>query len=328
MSLLDIYDALLFDLDGTVWEGGRPLPDAPEVINASPVPVVYITNNASRGPVAVAELLNGMNITTTSDQILTSAMAAVELVTDQFPVGSPVYVLGSDSFKELVTQAGLKVVVSADENPVAVIHGHNPDTGWAQLSEAALAIRRGAKYFASNLDTTLPSERGLLVGNGSMVAALVSATGVTPISAGKPEPAMFYSAQRKLSAIKPLAIGDRLNTDIAGGVAAGMDSLHVLTGVSLHWALLRAIPEERPTYVADGLIDLHRTPEELLPGPQGSFTALFDGDTLVLSGGNNTSTATEALRSAIACAWTKPEAFNGEVRAEGQHAQRAVGQWQ
>ena len=152
--------------------------------------------------------------------------------------------VGAQSFKDLAAAAGLRVVASADDNPQAVVQGHNPETGWAQLSEAALAIQRGALYFASNLDSTLPAERGFLVGNGSMVAAVVNATGVSPSSAGKPEPAMFFLAAQSLGSTAPLAVGDRLNTDIAGGVAAGMPCLHVLTGVSKHEALLRATPAE------------------------------------------------------------------------------------
>ncbi|MCS4489416.1 HAD hydrolase-like protein [Corynebacterium sp. ES2794-CONJ1] len=325
---LDHYDSLLLDLDGTVWEGGRLLPYVENVINETTVPVMYITNNASRHPSTVASLLSKMGVPTGTEQILTSAQAAVEMAADHLQPGDSVYVLGTDSFKDLATTAGYIVVDSADDNPKAVLHGHNPQTGWAQLSEAALAIAQGAKYFASNLDSTLPMERGLMVGNGSMIQAVVHATGIAPTSAGKPEPAMFYSAAAKLSSKRPLGVGDRLNTDIAGGVAAGFDTLHVLTGVSKHFALLRAPQHERPTYIARDFSDVRQPLETLKPGAQGGFVAHWDGDHIVLSGGDSESRPDQALRTVLQLAWHQESAFSGSISVKGESAAKAVDQWQ
>lgn len=327
MSFATEYDAWLFDLDGTVWEGGQLLPHAQEVINNSPVPVVYITNNASRSPSDVASMLSDFGIPTANDQVITSAQAAVEMALHHLEQGDKVYVLGSDSFKALASEAGLEVVDSAADAPRAVLQGHNPETGWAQMSEAALSIRNGARYFASNLDTTLPSERGLLVGNGSMVAAVVSATGVSPESAGKPGPAMFLSAASKVGSKKPLAIGDRLNTDIAGGVAAGMDSFHVLTGVSGHFDVLRASPAERPSFLAESLQALNGPVDVLRPAKQGGFSAVINGNgDLVVSGGDPKGTAMNAFRTACATAWSSP-LFSGDVIPEGAKATEALKEW-
>ena len=319
------YDSLLFDLDGTVWEGGRLLPDAAEVINSSDLSVMYITNNASRGPDVVAGMLTQLGIPTSTSQVLTSAQAAVEFAQQHLRPGTAVYVLGSESFKELARQGGFKVVESADESPQAVLHGHNPQTGWAQLSEAALSIQRGALYFASNLDTTLPMERGLMVGNGSLVAAVAAATGVQPTSAGKPEPAMFFSAAKKLQSAKPLAIGDRLNTDIAGGVAAKMDTFHVCTGVSQHWSVVHAEQHERPTYLGRGLSDLGLDLQTLVPQLQNGYTVSAAGSDIVLSGGDGDSMA--ALRSVLTLAWATAEPFSGTVRAVGAAAEQALAEW-
>ena len=258
--------------------------------------------------------------------MLTSAQAAIEMVSDRIPAGSKVFVLGSPSFRALAEQAGFVVVDSADDAPIAVLQGHSPETGWAQLSEAALAIQRGAVYVASNLDTTLPQERGLMIGNGSMVAAVVSATGVVPDSAGKPGPPMFLSAAAKLGSSRPLAVGDRLNTDIAGGNAAGMDTFQVLTGVSGYHAVLRAIPEERPTMFADSMWALLDDAAELIPAAQGGFQARLEGSTLVLSGGTSESTPIQSLRTAAAVAWDTDTSVQ-DVRAEGEHATRVLEQW-
>lgn len=260
--LLDNYDALLADLDGTVMEGRRPIEGAKEGLDGRQV--MYVTNNASRSPQQVADHLTDIGFPTSADQVLTSAMAACGMASERVGLaqrtrdGEPapkVYVIGNDSFRQLAEEAGFQVVHSADEHPEVVLHGHSPDNGWATLSEGALAIRAGAQYIASNLDTTLPSERGLLVGNGSMVAAVTSATGVIPDAAGKPGPAMFEVAARKLGAVHPLAVGDRLDTDIAGGNAAGFDTLCTVTGVSGHWDIIAAPPAHRPTFIAGNMRD-------------------------------------------------------------------------
>ncbi len=327
MSLREDFDALLLDLDGTVWEGGQALPDAVDALNASDASLVYITNNASRGPEVVASLLSEMGIPTNTDQVLTSAQAAIEMAQEHLPEGAAVLVLGSDSFKALAKAGGFEVVASADDQPKAVLHGHNPATGWAELSEAALSIAAGAHYFASNLDTTLPSERGLCVGNGSMVAAVVSATGVHPKAAGKPQPAMFHSAVQRVGSTKPLAVGDRLDTDIAGAVAAEMPTLHLLTGVSRHWALIRADQSQRPTMVAETLAALDQEQAELQPGNQGGFEAYREGEAIVLAGGDDDATAVQALRTVLSIVWQQPEGFEGEVRAASKQASRSIEQW-
>lgn len=326
MSLLTDYDAMLLDLDGTVWEGGRAIPGAVDVINTADLPTVYVTNNAARAAEVVASRLQGIGLPASAADVLTSAQAAVELAVADVPAESAVLVLGTDSFRQLAEQAGFRVVESADDEPVAVLQGHNPETGWAQLSEAALAIRAGARYIASNLDSSLPSERGLLVGNGSMVAAVVSATGVTPLSAGKPGPAMFHSAAGKLDSKRPLVVGDRLDTDIEGGVTAGMDTFQVLTGVSGPKALLAAPLHQRPVFIGESMTDLYREGAELRVGPQGGFAARIDGAELVLSGGGPGATSIHALRTALAVTWGS----GGEVttiRGEGEAAEEAVAAW-
>ena len=326
MALKDNYDALLLDLDGTVWNGGVAIPNAVEAITASGIPAMYVTNNASRSAADVAAMLGKIGLDTKTEDVITSAQAALSMAEAHLVPGDPVLVVGAPSFKQLVDDAGYVVVDSADANPKAVLHGHNPGTGWVQLSEAALAIQRGAIYLASNLDTSLPMERGLMIGNGSMVAAVTSATGVTPESAGKPGPAMFIQASERMNAKRPLAVGDRLDTDIAGGVAAGIPSLHVLTGVSGPLALMEAPKEQRPTFIAEDMRGLNENPEVLLPGPQGGFAARIDGHDIILSYGKDGATPIQALRTVLEVAWhmeTPPEF----VRPNSEAAEAATAQW-
>ncbi|WJY63296.1 putative hydrolase YutF [Corynebacterium atrinae] len=329
MSLLASHDALLLDLDGTVWEGGRAIPGAVEAISgaaAAGVDSMYVTNNAMRGPGAVAEKLRAIGLETSEANVVTSAQAAIDMAAEHLQPGDKILIVGTDSFRALAIDAGYVVVDSAEDEPKAVLQGMNPDLGWRELSEAALAIRQGARYFASNLDTTLPTERGLMVGNGSMVAAVVTATEVAPQSAGKPGPAMFYSAVNRLGAKSPLAVGDRLDTDIQGGNAAKMPTFHVLTGVSGELALIEAPEDQRPTYIGETLLDLHQAPENLQPGAQGGFTARIDGADILLERGTPESTSIEALRTVLEVAWAgkKEPAL---IRPMSEDAARVVAGW-
>ncbi|QGU01921.1 putative hydrolase YutF [Corynebacterium kalinowskii] len=327
MNVATMYDALLLDLDGTIWEGGRAITHAVEAVTDSGLPAIYVTNNASKAPATVANQLTDMGLATDPEHVMTSAQAAVLMAQEVCAPGAKVLVLGTTSFKELAAEAGFQVVESADDQPAAVLHGHNPETGWAQLSEAALSIRQGAVYLASNLDTTLPMERGLHVGNGSMVAAVVSATGVTPRSAGKPEPEMFRLSADKIGSKTPLAVGDRLDTDIAGGIAAGMDSLQVITGVSGHRDILNAPPHQRTTLIADDMRGLFVERDELLPGAQGGFTATLDGTTLTIDGGTPDSTSIQAFRTALGVVWQFEDARVEEIVGVSDVAKQAVATW-
>ncbi|WP_296106165.1 HAD-IIA family hydrolase [uncultured Corynebacterium sp.] len=351
--LIDRTDALLLDLDGTVYHGARPIPGAVSALNkAYPhVGLKYITNNASRSPRAVAEALQEMDIPASEDEVLTSAQAGVTLLASKIPLGSSVIVLGSDSLKELVSGAGFSVVTSVDVQPAAVIQGHATTTGWPQMSEAALAINKGAVYVATNMDTTLPTERGLTVGNGSMIAAITTATGVIPDSAGKPAGDMFIQAAEELHSDRPLAVGDRLNTDIAGGVAAGIPSLMVLTGISGHRDLLTADPAERPTYIAADMMALFDLVDRSTPGPKPGWKAELTSDgVLQLSsvdgevpegfseespdGADSPQQARfsgqrphEALLTAIAAAWEEGAPAVTQVTAADSTAQSVIDTW-
>ncbi len=158
-----------------------------------------------------------------------------------------------------------------DDKPDAVVQGHSPDTGWPILAEAALAIRAGALWVAANVDATLPTERGLLPGNGAMVAALRAATDAEPQVAGKPAPTLLLDALKRGDFRTPLVVGDRLNTDIAGADAAKLPSLMVLTGVNSARDAVYAVPEQRATFIGHDLRALHQNAKELAVGPQPAW---------------------------------------------------------
>lgn len=308
--LVQAFDVALVDLDGVAYRGAEPVAHAPESLAAAReagMGLVFVTNNASREPETVAAQLSGLGIAARPDEVLTAAQAVAALLADELDDGAPVLVVGGAGLRTAVTEAGLRVVTSADDEPVAVVQGFAPDVGWPQLAEAAYAIQRGARYFASNRDLTLPNERGLAPGNGSLVAAVVTATGVEPRSAGKPEPSMFRLAAAKGGAARPLVIGDRLDTDLAGARASGYPGLHVLTGVSTARDLLVARPAERPDFLGVDLRALHvahDAPVLVEDGwwQCGAERARATSGVLEL-GGDAAGTSLDSLRAACAAAW-------------------------
>ncbi|QPK80138.1 HAD-IIA family hydrolase [Corynebacterium lizhenjunii] len=326
MTLLSTHDALLLDLDGTVWEGGQPLPGVVDLLNSCSTRAVFVTNNASRSPHEVAALLQAVDIPACPEAILTSAQAAIALAQQHVPAGSRVLVVGADSFRDLAREAGFEVVQSADALPAAVLQGMSKDVGWPQLTEAALAIRQGAQFIASNLDTSLPTERGLAIGNGALVAAVSTSTGVEPISAGKPGPEMFLQAAKMIGASKPLAVGDRLDTDILGANSAAMDTFHVLTGVSGPMELVEAPQQMRPDFIGTSLADLSLKRSEARPGAQGGFTARVDGMDVLLENGDEDATSIQALRTVLEVVWALPQPPR-YIQPRSSQAEQAVKGW-
>jgi HAD superfamily hydrolase (TIGR01450 family) len=222
--------------------------------------LAFVTNNAARPPAAVADHLQRLGVPAQADEVITSAQAAAHYLAERLPAGAAVLVVGTTGLIEALSERGLRPVHSADDDPSAVVQGYSPDTDWRMLAEGAIAINRGVPWVATNLDPTVPSPRGALPGNGSLVAALRHATGVTPVATGKPDPTMHRETVQRSGARTPLVVGDRLDTDIEGARRAGAGSLLVLTGVTDPVTLLAARPDHRPDLLsadAGGLLAAH-----------------------------------------------------------------------
>lgn len=263
-----LFDVALLDLDGVVYRGPAAVDHAADAIaaaRAAGMGAMYVTNNANRPPSTVADHLTEIGVPTAAEAVTTAAQAAAGLVAAEHPTGTRVLVIGGAGLREALTAEGLVPVDSADDAPAVVVQGFAPEVGWPQLTEALLAISAGAEHIASNLDATLPMERGSAIGNGSLVAAVVNATGRQPRSTGKPQPAIFQQAAARAGATNPIVVGDRLDTDLEGARAAGYPGMHVLTGVDLAGALLACVPEQRPTQLAHdlrGLLEPHPAVEQ------------------------------------------------------------------
>ncbi len=253
-------DVLLLDLDGVVYRGSAAVPHAVpaiEAVRTRGVRVGYITNNASRTAAAVAEQLAGYGLPVEPDDVVTSPQAAVRLLADRLPAGARVLVIGGEGLRSVVERAGFAVAAAADEPLDAVVQGFAPELGWRDLAEASFALADpDVLWVATNTDWTIPVDRGIAPGNGTLVSAVHAAVGRLPLVAGKPETPLFTEAVERLGARAPFFVGDRLDTDIAGANAAGMPSALVLTGVDGAKELIAAPEPARPTYVLRDLRDL------------------------------------------------------------------------
>jgi HAD superfamily hydrolase (TIGR01450 family) len=305
---LDGYDAVLLDVDGTVIRGAETVPEAPDVINElrqAGYAVQFVTNNASRTPDEIAEHLTALGVPTAAVDIVTSGQAAGALLANRLPPDAAVLIVGADALAAEVRLVGLTPVTAASEDPVAVVQGHSPRTGWTQLAEACLAIRGGAMWVACNVDRTLPTERGLLPGNGAMVAALQAATDREPTVAGKPARPLLDTAMERAGAQRPLVVGDRLDTDIAGARAAELDSLLVLSGVADAVALLAAPLEHRPSHLGADLRVLRGSIEQTRIQARPGWRVDMDDGSLLLHSEGTASDPLDALRTLCAAWWVE-----------------------
>jgi glycerol-1-phosphatase len=270
MAVIDQFDGVLFDLDGVLYAGAKAIPGAPEAVSELSrrgIQSAFVTNNASRSAAKIAEHLVELGIPAKPEQVYGSAPAGIQLMSGYVPAPAKVLVTGSDSLRSLCRAAGYTVVDSADASPEAVIQGFEPTLGWTDLAEAAYAINRGALWFATNLDRSVPRERGVAPANGALVEAISFATDQHPRAAGKPEPEMFSQAAQALSLSSPLVIGDRLDTDILGGNRAGFTSALVLTGATTEAEARAASGEEKPDMVISCLADLFTRESSELRSP-------------------------------------------------------------
>ena len=326
-SLISAHDGVLLDLDGTVYRGDSILDvavDAVAALRGAGVPLAFVTNNAARSPSEVAERLTRLGVTASPDDVVTSAQAAARILADGLDDAAPVLVVGTDALTDEVRGAGLRPVARAEDKPAAVVQGHSPDTGWAHLAEACLAIRDGAWWLACNNDATLPSERGLLPGNGAMVAALHAATERHPDVAGKPARHLVDEVIRRLGVRHPLVVGDRVESDVAAATAAGLEALLVLSGVSDAAGVLAAPAAARPGYLGRDLRDLQADPDELAVASRPGWHAEVVDGRLVLHGGRATAdNPVDALRTLCAVWWERNTGVP-EVRAGDERAERAL----
>jgi len=231
-----ILRGYLFDMDGVLYRGRRVLPGARGLLAAltrAGTPFALVTNNSTRTPRQYTRFLASLGMQVPEERIVTTSVATVGYLKRTLRPGARVLVVGEAPFRRTVSRAGF---VLAWEDVAAVVVGLDRHVTYAKLSLAMRAIAGGATFVASNPDPMLPTERGVLMGAGSLVAALQYATGRSPVMLGKPQPHMLRQAMARIGTrrAETAMVGDQISTDIAAGRAAGVFTILVLTGASTH----------------------------------------------------------------------------------------------
>jgi 4-nitrophenyl phosphatase len=233
--------SLILDMDGVLWRDNAPIGDLPAIfarIRQRGLSVVLATNNATKTVDEYLEKLSGFSVKLEPMQIVTSAGATVHVLAKRFPHGGPVYIIGENGLRQDLQAGGFTPIDNPAEEPnqkpLAVVAGMDRSVTYTKLRWATLYIRSGVPFYGTNPDRTFPTPAGLVPGAGATLAAIQAATDMEPIVIGKPSPYMLELALERLGT-KPeqtLVVGDRLETDIAGGQAAGCKTAVVLSGVS------------------------------------------------------------------------------------------------
>jgi 4-nitrophenyl phosphatase len=258
LSLSDLRGFIL-DMDGVIYRGDQALPGAAEFLGglrAAGVPFLFLTNNATTPARLVADRLQAMGIAARASDVLTSSEATAAVLAAEMP-GCSVLAVGEVGISEALTEAGLQLTDRPEEAD-AVVVGLDRHCTYERLRDAALAIRRGACFYATNTDRALPTEVGLIPGAGALVGALEIATDVAPRVIGKPSRDIFAFALRRLGTPpdRSAVVGDRPETDILGGQRAGLRTIAVLTGAGRveDFAALQPPPD----WIFGDLVDLRR----------------------------------------------------------------------
>lgn len=340
-ALSKVYDVALLDLDGVVYVGPDAVAGAPpalERVRADGMRLAFVTNNAARTPASVAAHLTELGVPASPEEVITSAQAAAHYLADRLPRGAAVLVVGTTGLIEALAERGLRPVQHADDDVAALVQGYSPELNWKLLAEGAVAIRRGVPWVATNLDPTVPSPRGPLPGNGSLVAALRSATGATPVATGKPDPTMHRESVERSGAQRPVVVGDRLDTDIEGANAAGCPSLLVLSGVTDARDLITAPPKLRPSFLGrdvGALLAAHPAPvvQDAEGTTCGSWRVTGTSSELALArqaSGSDSADGLDPLRALCAAAWALADDGPGErepnVSGQDAAAEHALGE--
>ena len=244
------------DLDGVLWRGDEPIPgsaDAVSDLRARGLRVAFLSNNSSLTVADVVAKLARFGVPAESDDVLTSALAAAELLHAGLPAGAAVLTCAGAGVTEALGAVGLRIV---DRPPAAaVVVGFHREFDFDELDRASQAIRAGARFVATNLDATYPIPGGLLPGAGAIVAAIATASGATPEVAGKPSPAMAELVRHRLGT-RGIVVGDRPSTDGALAQVLGWPFALVLSGVTGRVAPPggETVPDPPPVVVGDDLV--------------------------------------------------------------------------
>lgn len=246
------YEGYLIDLDGTMYRGKEKIEEAVEFVKelaARDIPYLFVTNNSSKTCAQVAEHLLEMGIPATEKHVFTTSIATAKFIAEETQNAS-VYMIGEEGLKDALEKQGFTI---KDEDVDYVVVGIDREITYEKLAKACLAVRGGAKFISTNGDIALPTERGLMPGNGSITSVITVSTETTPIFIGKPESIIVDQALEVIGTPreKTVMVGDNYNTDIMAGINANMDTIMVHTGVTSKEQLTTY--KKQPTFSIDSL---------------------------------------------------------------------------
>ena len=275
---------LLVDLDGVVYRGTQPIPGISELLArraSAGDEVVYVTNNSMWYRADYVERLAAMGAPVSADRVVSSPRATALYLRTVDPGLERVLALGGPGLGRELVDVGFNVVMAGDAadrvvregidrfeasgRPGAVVVGLDPELSWERLAVAVSSIRAGARFVATNRDPIYPTERGLMPGSGSVVAAVEAASGVSPVSIGKPAPLLLQEAARVVGAEPRSAvmIGDGIQTDLLAARAVGARCVLMLTGVSTRAQAEALKGDARPDAIAADAAELEAALERL-----------------------------------------------------------------
>ncbi len=254
--------ALILDMDGVIWKSDSPIGDLPRTfarIRERGLKFVFATNNGTKTPEEHRQKLSSLGVEVDSSQVVTSALAVAHMLdaTRKYPRGTKLFMIGGQGVREALLEKGFELLSTEDApSAQAVVMGLDRTVNFEKVVEATLLVRSGVPFYATNTDRTFPTSRGEIPGAGAWLSVVITATGVEPIVAGKPFPTMMEFSLERLgtSREETLVVGDRLETDIASGQAAGCPTAAVLSGVSTREQVEAWKPS--PTLVAESLAEL------------------------------------------------------------------------
>ncbi len=230
--------SLILDMDGVLWKADSPIGNLPAIFQRMQdrgLKFAFATNNGTQTSEQYVDRLATFGVKVEPWQVVTSALGVAEMLARQYPNGGQVFAIGGTGVMVALQQRGFELLsIEYARNAQAVVMGLDSQITFEKMSEAALLVRHGVPFYATNPDKTFPTPRGEIPGAGAWISVIVTATGVEPFYAGKPSPFLMDLARHRMDTAKEdtLVVGDRLETDIAGGQAAGYPVALVLSGVS------------------------------------------------------------------------------------------------
>ncbi len=260
MNRLKQKKLFLLDMDGTLYLDDTLFPHVPEFlaqVKANGGRYLFLTNNSSKSVEVYVDKLARLGIPATAEEFFTSTMATCVYLREH-PTPGKIYAAGTAAFRKELAEAGLPVTDRREEGVTCLLMGNDNELTFRKLEDACILLGDPTlTYLATNPDWVCPTAFGYVPDCGSVCEMLWHATGRKPYFIGKPEPAMALLAMAKFGYTpeETVMIGDRIYTDVACGVNAGVDTVLVFSGETTReiWAA----SDIRPTYALDSITDVY-----------------------------------------------------------------------